>query len=72
MNAVLVIGSGQRVRRAALPAILSRPETWNLAGIRSRKPKQWLASVPEDPPPRQPPQQQQPMFQYHENGDVMW
>ena len=40
MNAVLVIGSGQRVRRAALPAILSRPETWNLAGIRSRKPKQ--------------------------------
>lgn len=40
MNSVLVIGSGQRVRRAALPAILARPETWSLAGIRSRKPKQ--------------------------------
>jgi hypothetical protein len=37
---ILVIGSGQRVRRAALPAILSRRETWQLAGIRSRKPKQ--------------------------------
>lgn len=37
---ILVVGSGQRVRRAALPAILARRETWQLAGIRSRKPKQ--------------------------------
>lgn len=37
---ILVIGSGQRVRRAALPAIHARREDWQLASIRSRKPKE--------------------------------
>lgn len=36
---VLVIGSGQRVREAALPALASLPEAFELAEIRSRKPK---------------------------------
>lgn len=36
---VMVIGSGQRVREAALPAIASLPEAFELAEIRSRKPK---------------------------------
>ena len=39
MIRTLVVGSGQRVRNAALPALLSRPETFELAGIRSRKAK---------------------------------
>ncbi len=39
MRHVLVVGSGQRVREAALPALLSRPEAFELAGIRSRKAK---------------------------------
>ena len=39
MKRALVIGSGQRVREAALPALLSRPDDWQLAGIRSRKAK---------------------------------
>ena len=39
MIRVLVIGSGQRVREAALPALLSRPEAFTLAGVRSRKAK---------------------------------
>jgi len=38
---------------------------------RSRKPKQRLAPVQEEPTPRKQPQQQS-MFQYHDNGDVMW
>lgn len=36
---VLVIGSGQRVREAALPALASLPGRFELAEIRSRKPK---------------------------------
>lgn len=36
---VLVIGSGQRVREAALPALASLPEAFELAEVRSRKPK---------------------------------
>lgn len=40
---VLVIGSGQRVRRAALPALFSRPDAFHIAGIYSRKPKQIFA-----------------------------
>ena len=39
---------------------------------RSRKPKQRLASVPEEPAPRKQPAHQQSMFQFHDNGDVMW
>jgi len=39
----LVIGSGQRVRRAALPAFLARSGAFELAGIYSRKPKQIYA-----------------------------
>lgn len=41
--AVLVIGSGQRVRRAALPALLRRPKACHITGIFSRKPKQIFA-----------------------------
>ena len=48
MIRVLVIGSGQRVREAALPALLSRPEAFALAGIRSRKAKTIEARVPGD------------------------
>jgi hypothetical protein len=38
---------------------------------RSRKPKQRLALVKEEPLQHHP-QPQQSMFQYHDNGDVMW
>lgn len=40
---VLVIGSGQRVRRAALPALLSRSDSFTIQGVYSRKPKQVFA-----------------------------
>ena len=35
----IVIGSGQRVREAALPVGRSLPDTWELAGVFSRTPK---------------------------------
>ncbi len=45
----LVIGSGQRVREAALPALSSLPERFELAGIRSRKPKTIQSGEREHP-----------------------
>lgn len=51
---LLVVGSGQRVRRAALPALFARASTWHLAGIRSRKPKEIQAETAAGEPTGRP------------------
>lgn len=44
MKRVLIVGSGQRVREAALPVFMAAREEFEIAGIYSRKPKRITAA----------------------------